>query len=286
MSTLILIWGACFLMFNTKEDLKMKKLVVLLISVLLLAGCTSKPKDLEVITIGGTALPHADFLRQLKDPLKELGYDLKVVEFDDYVLPNTALENGDLDANFFQHTPYLLGFNESHGTDLSVLLKVHYEPIAIYGGLKTDLESVKEGDTVLVPDDPTNLSRALRLLEQLGWISLAEGDIVELKDIVEYKQKVEIKLVSAENVAKQLDSAEYAIINANYALVAGVTDKGIKQEVLNDEVIANSVNVVAVRTGEESSEKSKAIVKAFNDAKVVAYVKDTYFPAVISVLGE
>ena len=275
-------------MFDTKEDLKMKKLIVLVIAGLLLVGCGSKPqeKELEKITIGGTALPHADFLNQLKEPLKEQGYELVVKEFDDYVLPNTSLESGELDANFFQHTPYLLEFNESHGTDLSVLLKVHYEPIAIYGGLKTDLESVKEGDVVLVPDDPTNLSRSLKLLAQLDWITLEDVEIAELNSITENKAGVEIKLVSAENVAKQLDSAEYGVINANFALVGGVTEKGIKQEVLDDEVIANSINVVAVRTGEEDSEKSKAIVAAFNDPTVQAYVKDTYFPAVISVLGE
>lgn len=267
----------------------MKKLIVLLITGLLLVGCGTKPndKELEKIVIGGTALPHADFLRQLKNPLAAQGYELEVVEFDDYVLPNKALDKGDLDANFFQHTPYLLDFNEANGTDLSVLLKVHYEPIGIYGGLKTDITSVEAGDVVLVPDDPTNLGRALILLEQLNWIELEKDTtITSEKQIVENKVGVEIKLVAAENVAKQLDSADYGVINSNYALTAGVTDKGIKSEFVDAEVIANSVNVVAVRTGEEETEKSKAIVKAFEDPAVVKYVAETYYPAVVSVLGE
>lgn len=267
----------------------MKKLLVLLLTGLLLVGCStgSKDKETEQIILGGTSLPHADFLRQLKDPLVEQGYELVVKEFDDYVLPNTALENGDLDANYFQHIPYLEDFNASHGTDLVPLLKVHYEPIALYGGLKDSLDAVEAGDKVIVPDDATNLPRALKLLESFGWITLeGDKDTADIKQVSENKVGIEIELASAENVAKLLDNAEYAVVNANFALIADITDRGIQAETISDDVIANIVNVVAVRRGEEDSDKSKAILKAFEDEKVKDYIKNEYAPAAISVLGE
>lgn len=266
----------------------MKKIIVLLLVSLALVGCGSKSSDeLEEIVIGGTSLPHADFLNQLEDPLKEQGYKLVVKEFDDYVLPNTALENGDLDANYFQHIPYLEDFNESHGTNLVPILKVHYEPIAIYGGLKDSLDEVATGDKVIVPDDATNLPRALKLLEDLGWITLSgDRDTADIKQVDENIKGIDIELASAENVAKLLDNAEYGIINSNFALVAGVTDKGIQAEEISADVIANIVNVVAIRAGEEDTDKTKAILKAFEDEAVVDYIKNEFAPAAISVLGE
>lgn len=266
----------------------MKKLIVLLLLSLALVGCSSNSdKEKETLVIGGSALPHAEFLRQLKDPLDELGYELVVKEFDDYVLPNTALDKGDLDANYFQHIPYLEDFNESHGTDLMPLLKVHYEPIALYGGLKDSLDDVADGDKVLVPDDATNLPRALKLLESFGWITLTgDKDTADLKQVSEYHVGIEIEPAGAENVAKLLDNAEYGVVNANFALVADITDKGIQAETISDDVIENIVNVVAVRRGEEDSDKSKAILKAFEDEKVKEFIKNEYAPAAISVLGE
>lgn len=266
----------------------MKKIIVLLLVALSLVGCGSKPKedkDLEKIVIGGTALPHADFLKQLEKPLKEQGYELEVKVFDDYILPNKALQDGNLDANFFQHTPYLTDFNEKHNTDLVPALQVHYEPIAIYAGLKASLDDVAAGDKVVVPDDATNLPRALKLLEQIGWITLNENkDTATLKDIVEKKVDIDITLTTAENTAKLLSSSAYAIVNGNFALVGNITEKGLQAEKIDDETIQNSVNVIAVRRGEENSEKTQAILKAFNDPEVVKYIETKYAPAVISTL--
>lgn len=263
----------------------MKKLLSVLIVLLALVGCSNKSSDLEKIVIGGTSLPHADFLKQLKAPLKDLGYDLEVIEFDDYVLPNKALDSGDLDANFYQHTPYLNNFNEEHGTDLVPVLKVHYEPIAIYGGTKDDLSVVEDGDVVVVPDDATNLPRALKLLEEIGWISLNENkDTATLNDIEKYHVNVEIKLVTAENTPKLLDSASYGVVNSNFALVSNITDKGLQAETIDAETIDNIVNVIAVKRGQEDSNKTKAILKSFEDEAVKTYISETYAPAVISVL--
>lgn len=267
----------------------MKKLLSILLVLLVLVGCGSgkdQTGDLEKIVIGGTALPHADFLKQLKAPLKALGYDLEVIEFDDYVAPNASLESGELDANYFQHTPYLNNFNEEHGTDLVPLIQVHYEPIAIYSGLKTTLADVADGDVIVVPDDATNLPRALKLLEEIGWIKLNPNnrDTSTLNDITEYAYDIEIRLASAENTPKLLDSAAYGIVNGNYALAGGITNRGIQAEPIDDVTIANIVNIVAVRAGETETAKSKAIIAAFNDESVKKYIAETFAPAVISTL--
>ena len=266
----------------------MKKLFSILIVLLVLVGCGNRADDdkkLEKIVLGGTSLPHANFLRQLKDPLKELGYELKVIEFDDYVAPNQSLENGELDANYFQHIPYLTNFNEEHGTDLVPVLKVHYEPIAIYAGTKDALDAVSDGDIVVVPDDATNLPRALKLLEELEWITLNDKrDTANLSDIVTYNVDIEIRLVSAENAPKLLESASYGVVNANYALVGDITDRGLQAETIDAATIENIVNVVAVRRGEEESDKTKAILEAFKDPAVVKYISETYAPAAVSVL--
>ncbi len=268
----------------------MKKILSILVVLLVLVGCgASKDKgdtgQLEKIVLGGTSLPHADFLRQLKAPLEALGYELEVIEFDDYVAPNKSLENGELDANYFQHIPYLTNFNDEHGTDLVPLIKVHYEPIAIYSGSKESLDAVEADDVVVVPDDATNLPRALKLLEELGWITLNDNrDTATLNDIVTYHVAIEIRLVSAENTPKLLESAAYGVVNANWALTGNITDRGLQAETIDDATIANIVNVIAVRNGEESSDKSLAILEALKDEAVLKYIKETYAPAVISVL--
>lgn len=268
----------------------MKKLVAIVLIALTLVGCGSKPskeKDLEKIVIGATALPHAEYLKLIADPLKDLGYELDIKVFDDYILPNKALDDGSLDANFFQHTPYLLDFNASNGTKLTPIIKVHYEPIAIYGGTKNDLKTVADKDIVLIPDDPTNLPRGLKVLEELGWIELNDNRATAtLKDITKYNVNIEIKLAAAGNLPKLLDTAAYAVINGNYALAGNITDRGLQAEKIDDATIANIANVIAVRTGEESSDKTKAILEALKDPAVVKAIAEKYAPAAISVLGE
>ena len=268
----------------------MKKLVAILLVALALVGCGSKPstdKELEKLTIGATALPHAEYLKLIADPLKELGYELDIKIFDDYILPNKALDDGSLDANFFQHTPYLLDFNETNGTKLSPIIKVHYEPIAIYSGTKSVLKAVADKDIVLIPDDPTNLPRGLKVLEELGWIELNDNrETATLKDIVKYNVAIDIKLAAAGNLPKLLDTAAYAVINGNYALAGNITDRGLQAEKIDDATIENIANVIAVRTGEEDSDKTKAILTVLKDPAVIKAIAEKYAPAAISVLGE
>ena len=265
----------------------MKKLLVLVALVFVLVGCGVKGSDEKTIKIGASALPHADFLKQLETPLKEAGYNLEIVIFDDYTIPNVQLDDGTLDANYFQHIPYLKNFNETQGTDLVDVLKVHYEPIAIYSGKKATLADVEAGDTVFVPDDATNLPRALNLLEELGWITLNDNkDTATLKDIVEYKVAIEIKEVQSEGIVPLLNDGAYAIINGNYALAGNITDKGLQKESVSDEKIADIANVIAVKRGNETTDKTKAILAAFENATVKEYIATKFAPAVTSVLGE
>lgn len=264
----------------------MKKLFILLVLAFVLAGCGAKATPENVIKVGATAVPHADFLEQLKAPLKELGYELEIVVYDDYIIPNKEVDNGNLDANYFQHIPYLTDYNEKQGTDLVDVLKVHYEPIAIYAGQKASLADVADGDVVFVPDDATNLPRALKLLEELGWIELNENrDKAEVLDIVKYNVKIDIREVKSDSIAPLLKEAPFAVINGNYALASNITDKGLQKETVSEETIANIVNVVAVKRGNENSEKTQALIKAFNNADVKKYIAEKYSPAVTSVLG-
>lgn len=265
----------------------MRKFITVVALAFVLIGCTSGKTDDKVIRIGASPLPHADFLEQLEGPLRDLGYTLEVVTFDDYTIPNLQLEDGTLDANYFQHIPYLKNFNKVNGTDLVDVLKVHYEPIAIYSGKKTDLASVADGDIVFVPDDATNLPRALNLLDELGWIELGDNkETATLKDIVKYNVNIEIEEVQSEGIVPLINDGAYAVINGNYALASGITDRGLQKETISDDKIDAIANVIAVRSEDVSSEKTQAILKVFENETVKAYIATTFAPAITSVLGE
>ena len=262
----------------------MKKLVLVIFALFVLVGCASdKGRDNKLIRVAATAYPHAEFLKTLEAPLEAEGYTLEVTVVDDYKIPNTLLDDGSIDANFFQHIPYLEDFNEQSGSDLQWILKVHYEPIAIYAGNKSDLRSVSQGDVVLVPDDATNLPRALDLLEELGWIGLS-GEGKTLKDISINSYNLDIKEIEADSIAPLIDDASYAIINGNYALAAGITERGLQAESISSERIDLIANVLVVQKDQVESDKTKALLKAFSDASVKETIKTKYAPSVISVL--
>lgn len=268
----------------------MKKSFLILLIALLVTGCGAKPaakaKEADtVIRIGATPVPHAEILEQLRPSLEEQGFQLEVKTMDDFKLPNTLVEDGSLDANYFQHIPYMLDFNEQAGTHLVDVLKVHYEPLVIYGGSKKTLDEVATGDEVLVPDDATNLSRALKLLEEAGWIELNENkDTATIKDIVNNPKGIVIKEVVADSIAPLIDDVPYIILNVNYALGAKIIDRGLLAESISPETIEKTVNVVAVKEGNEKSEKTLAILKAFEDPRVKEFIKNEFGEAVTTVL--
>lgn len=261
----------------------MKKLLLIFLILFVVVGCGNSKVDDTVIRVAATAYPHAEFLKELEAPLAEEGYTLEVTVVDDYKIPNTLLDDGNIDANFFQHIPYLEEFNEQTDSDLQWVLKVHYEPIAIYAGSKTDLGSVSDKDTILVPDDATNLPRALLLLEELNWITLS-GEKKTLQDIETNPYNLEIKEIEADSIAPLINDADFAIINGNFALAAEITDRGLQAETISQERIDLIANVLVVEKEHENSDKTKALLKAFGEESVKSTIKTKYAPSVISVL--
>lgn len=244
----------------------------------------SAPAEAEAVTlkIGASSTPHAELLEIVKPALEEQGISLDIVIYDDYVLPNTALDDGELDANYFQHTPYLNSFNESNGTDLVSAGLIHYEPFGIYSYTIEDLADLAEGATIIVPDDDSNQTRALLLLQQEGLVELPEDASVEtgvtVLDIVNdngYKiQAVQADAVPA--LLKNSDEGTIAVINYNYALGAGLkTTDAMAIEDASGDAAQTYANIIAVRRGDEENEAIKALVAALKEGAVDQYNEET-----------
>lgn len=264
------------------------------LSVLALAGCSSsnsnsgsvsndtKSED-KTIKVGASPSPHAEILNQIKDDLKEQGYTLDIVEYNDYVQPNNNLEDGQLDANYFQHIAYLNNFNEENGTHLVNAGGIHFEPMRIFAGKTKSLADLSDGATVAVPNDTTNEARALLLLEQEGLIKLKDGAGINATklDIVENPHNLNIQEVEAAQVPRSIDSVDIIVVNCNYALSAGLNiNDSLAVESETGEAAKVYVNVVAVKEGNENSDKTKALIKALQSDKVKKYIEDTYEGAV------
>ena len=241
--------------------------------------------DDKVITVGATPTPHAEVLENAVAPiLEEQGYDLQVTVFEDYVQPNTAVESGELDANYFQHINYLDAFNEENGTNLVNAGYVHYEPFGLYAGKSSDLENIADGAKIAVPNDTTNEARALLLLQQEGLITLADGAGVTAttKDIVDNPKNLEIVELEAAQVSHSLQDVDFGIINGNYALEAGLSVADALAVESAEGVAAEQYgNIIAVADGNQDSEKIKALVAACQSNEVAKYIEDTYNGAVV-----
>lgn len=242
----------------------------------------------ETIKVGASSTPHAEILEQVKDALAEKGYELDIVVYDDYVLPNKALADGDLDANYFQHTPYLNSYNASNGTDLAAAAKIHYEPFGLYGNGVSAVADIADGATILIPADDSNETRALLLLAQEGLIQLpadasAEKGVTTL-DIVDAKG-YNVQAVQADTVPAQLANSNpgtVAVINGNYALQAGLkVADALAIEDASGDAAQTYANVVAVRAEDVDSAKTKALVEALQSDAVKQYIDDTYNGAVL-----
>ena len=257
--------------------------MVLSLLTLVLTGCKAEKKAKEII-VGASITPHAEILEQVKPILEEAGYKLEVKEYTDYVQPNLALDSGDLDANFFQHQPYLDGFNVEHGTNLTSIAKIHYEPFGIYPGKTKSLEELVDGAQITVPNDTTNEARALLLLEQVGLIKLAEdaGLNATINDIVENPKNLDIIEVEAAQLAISLQDVDLAVINGNYAIQEGLNASD--SIALEDEQSLGSEtfgNVIAIRVGDEDREDLKALVDAILSDEIRDYINETYPGAVV-----
>lgn len=240
----------------------------------------------KTITVGASPTPHAEILNAAKDVLAEQGWTLEVVEFTDYVQPNTALVDGDLDANYFQHVPYLNNFNKENGADLVSAIEMHYEPFGIYAGKTATLEALQDGAVVAVPNDGSNETRALLLLQDAGLIKLKEGidptsDATKL-DIVENPKNLDIQEIAAEQLPRSLEDVDIAVINGNYALQADLNAKEDSLITENPDYAKVYVNTVACRSGDESSDKLQALKGALQSEAVQKFVEETYRGAVVT----
>lgn len=266
----------------------MKKTIAIVLTLVLalglLAGCGSKADD-KTIVVAASPTPHAEILEVAKEVLAEEGYTLEIKVFSDYVQPNTATEDGSVDANYFQHTPYLETFNAENGTHLVPVLSVHYEPFGIYPGTKSDLADIAEGDTVTIPNDGSNRARALLLLQDQGLITLKEGVGMEatVLDIQENALNLDIVEMEAAQLPNTRDSAAYAVINGNYALGAGlnVSTDALASEDAASVSATTYANVLVVKEGNEESAKTQALIKALQSEEVKNYINETYFGAVV-----
>ncbi|MDD6089669.1 MAG: MetQ/NlpA family ABC transporter substrate-binding protein [Clostridiales bacterium] len=247
--------------------------------------------ELTEIIVGATSVPHAEILEQVKAPLEEAGYKLNIVVYDDYVLPNQALAEGTLDANYFQHRPYLESYNASNGTDLVSAALIHYEPFGIYGNGVSSIADVPDGATILIPADDSNGTRALLLLQQEGLIELpADASLetgVTTLDIVD-DHGYNVQAVQADTVPAQLknsDEGTIAVINGNYALQAGysVAKDALAVENTDSQAAQTYANVIACRAGDENSEKIQALVKALQSDAVRQFITDTYDGSVVAL---
>lgn len=252
--------------------------LVLTFTLIFCTACGGGDDD-KTITVAATPAPHAEILEQVKDVLADEGYTLEIVEFTDYVKPNQAVTDGDADANYFQHQPYLDEYNESNGTDIVSVGAVHYEPLGVYKGKVSSFDALGDGAVIAVPNDTTNEARALQLLAANGVITLKEGAGLEAtaNDIVDNPKNIEIKELGAEMVASSLEDCDLAVVNGNYALEAGLTAAdALVYEASDSEAAETYKNIVAVQSGHEKDAKIQALIKALQSDEVKAFIEEKY----------
>ena len=238
----------------------LKFLILACLPVLTLAGCG---KSNKTITVGASSTPHALILEQTRGYIEKQGYKMDIKVFNDYVLPNYALENGELDANYFQHEPYLNEFNSANGTHLVSVMKVHFEPMGIYKGNKSSLDSFVASDKIIVPSDKSNYDRAIDLLKENG---MENANIVQ---------------VEAQNIPLMLGDCSYAVINGNYALSAGVVNRCLVTEDKESEIANKMANIIAVKNGNQESAKTKVLIDALKQENIKVFIEQKFNNSVI-----
>ena len=269
----------------------MKKTIAIILTLVLalsLAACGAAGKaDDKTITVAASPTPHAEILKVAAEVLAKDGWTLEIKEYTDYVQPNNVVEDGEIDANYFQHVPNLKQFNTDNGTHLVSVAMIHYEPFGIYAGTKSAIADLAEGDMLAIPNDGSNRARALFLLEAEGIIKLKEGAGMDAtkQQIETYLVDVEIFEMEAAQIANVRDSVALAVINGNYALQAGLNAGTDALAVEDAESISATTyaNILVVREGNENSEKIQALVKALLSQEVKDFINETYSGAVVPI---
>jgi len=276
----------------------MKKVISLILAVVLFSalaiGCSSEQttssaqdsanaeeKTEKVIKVGATPVPHAEILEVIKDLLKEKGIKLEIVVFDDYVQPNTALADGEIDANFFQHQPYLDNFNKERGLNLVPLTKVHVEPLGLYSSKIKDIDELKDGSTIAIPNDVTNNARALLLLQANGIIKLKDGGSITSSelDVLENPKNIKFEAIEAAQLPRVLDDVDAAVINTNFAIPAGLNP--VKDALIIEDGNSPYANILVVRQEEQNREELKELANALNSEQVKKFIQEKYEGSII-----
>lgn len=271
----------------------MKRLRILLAGLLIVslaaAGCSGEkktPQALEqtkktVIKIGATAVPHAEILRAIKPSLEKDGIQIDIVEFSDYVQPNVALADKELDANFFQHLPYLQKFSAERKLPLISAVAVHIEPMGVYSKKVKNLNDIASGAVLAIPNDPTNSGRALAVLEKAGLIKLKAGVGVNgtVQDVAENPKNLKIRELDAAQLPRSLDDVAAAVINTNYALEAKLVPA--KDALAIESKDSPYANILAVRKGDETRPEIQKLAKALTSEEVKKFIADTYKGAIV-----
>ena len=269
----------------------MKKIISLVLAAILclsavaFVSCDKKSDD-NVIKVAASSTPHAEILEQCKAAMAEKGYTLEIEVMSDYVIPNTSVEDGEFDANYFQHQPYLDSFNENKGTHLVTVQKVHYEPYGLYAGTCKAIADLKDGDKIAVDNDPTNEARALLLLDAAGIIKMKEGaDLTSTKnDIVENPLNLDIVEMEAALIPSELDEVALAVINGNYALEAGLKiAEALATEDAQSTAAQTFANILVVKEGNENNEAIKALAEVLTTDAIRDFINATYAGAVVPI---
>ncbi|ASM38628.1 MAG: MetQ/NlpA family ABC transporter substrate-binding protein [Campylobacter sputorum] len=254
----------------------MKKIVFSLLLSFLVTGFANAA---EKIVVGATPVPHAEILEVIKPELAKAGYDLDIKIFNDYVIPNVATDSGELDANFFQHLPYLEEFNKNKGTKLVSTASVHIEPMGVYSKNIKDLNELKKGAKVSIPNDPTNESRALDVLATAGLIELSNATLKTPLDITKNPKNLKFIEIEAASLPRTLDDVDISVINTNYALSVGLNPK--KDALALESKDSPYANIVVVSEKNIDSKKTKALNQAIQSEAVKKFIDEKYKGAII-----
>ena len=283
----------------------MKKLFTILMGVTLIlalaAGCGSSSSSTSgdttssssgqtvTLKVGASVTPHAEILAQVKDTLAQQGIDLEVQEYTDYVQPNLAVEDGSLDANYFQHQPYLDTFNKEHGTHIVSVAAIHYEPFGIYAGKTASLSALADGATIAIPNDGSNETRALLLLQQEGLIKMKDGinasSNATILDIASNPKNLKIVEMEAAQIPLSLKDVDLGVINGNYALQAGLSaaKDALALEDASGDGAKTYANIVCVKEGNENNPAIQALVKALTTDQMRDWITQKYQGAVVPI---
>lgn len=260
------------------------KLLTVGVLVFGLIGCTQNLKKQEIkgdddknIIIGVSPVPHKGIVEVAKEELESKGYNVEIKEFTDYVIPNTALDKGDLDANFFQHTPYLNDFNQKNKTKIKGIANIHLEPLGGYSKKIDNIKDLKEGSVIAIPNDPSNEARALKLLADNGLIKIKDGETITVKDITENLKDFKFKELEAALLTNVINDVDLAIINGNYALeLFNPSKDALILENKDSQASKIYANVLAINESDEDKQKIKDLKEALTCENVKIYIKETY----------